>query len=89
MPYFQHKEIVVSEPSPRLRDLLVKCVSSQGRYGGITSQREAKRIIGQGGVKIDDIGTITNSEFVLDFSERDTYRVRIGRYRVYDFKKGQ
>ena len=80
MPYFQSREIKIAGPA-KLRELLVKYVGNNGKIG---SQKEAKRLIRQGGISIDGIGAISDIEYMIE----RTSRVRIGRRRVYDFVLG-
>jgi len=81
MTWFQH-ELIDTPPGIRLRDLLVKYVTRNGTIG---SQKEAKRIIRQGGVKIDDVGIISD----IDYRIFNSCMVRIGRRRVFEFKVTQ
>lgn len=68
--------------SDKLRNLLVKHVGNNGKIG---LQKEAKRVIRQGGISIDGKGVIKDIEFVIN----ETSRVRIGKRRVYDFIVGR
>jgi len=77
MPRFQFGTIQTD--GGRLRDILVD-------VGKLSSQKEAKRIIRQGGVYVDE-KRIDDIDYRIDFDSKDKYRVRIGPRRVWFLEK--
>jgi len=77
MPHFQFGTIQTD--GGRLRDILVDA-------GKLNSQKEAKRIIRQGGIYVNE-KRIEDIDYRIDFDNTDKYRVRVGPRRVWFLEK--
>jgi len=77
MPHYQFGTIQTD--GGRLRDILVGASK-------LSSQKEAKRLIRQGGVYVDE-NRIDDIDYQIDFDGKDKYRVRVGPRRVWFLEK--